>query len=80
MENEIKVALESLLGAIKNADGQLIAKDMERLDDLLARGRKTLHPQLVHFLGNRSYAKALMYLQGDANIPAGGCEIGRAHV
>ena len=73
MENEIKVALESLLGAIKNADGQLIAKDMERLDDLLARGRKTLHPQLVHFLGNRSYAKALMYLQGDANIPAGVC-------
>ena len=46
---------------------------MERLDDLLARGRKTLHPQLVHFLGNRSYAKALMYLQGDANIPAGVC-------
>ena len=44
-----------------------------RLDDLLARGRKTLHPQLVHFLGNRSYAKALMYLQGDANIPAGVC-------
>jgi hypothetical protein len=73
MENEIKAALESLLGAIKSADGQMIAKDMERLDDLLARGRKTLHPQLVHFLGNRSYAKALMYLQGEANIPAGVC-------
>lgn len=73
MAPAIKASLESLLAAIKAADGQSIAKEMERLDDFLARGRGTLHPQLVHFLGNRSYAKALMYLQGEANIPAGVC-------
>lgn len=32
-----------------------------------------LHPQLVHFLGNRSYAKALMYLGGESDIPVGIC-------
>jgi hypothetical protein len=73
MEIEIKAALEALLNAIKAADGQSVAKEMERLDDFLRQGRRTLHPQLVHFLGNRSYAKALMFLQGEANIPAGVC-------
>ena len=36
--------------------------EMERLDGFLERGRSTLHPQLVHFLQNRSYAKAVMFL------------------
>jgi hypothetical protein len=46
---------------------------MARLDESLARGRGTLHPQLVHFLENRSYAKALMFLGGETNIPVGAC-------
>lgn len=73
LETQIKSSLDSLLGAIKASDGQLIVKEMEHLDAFLAQGRGTLHPQLVHFLGNRSYAKAALFLQGEANIPAGVC-------
>jgi hypothetical protein len=73
METQIKESLISLLAGIKAADGQVIAESMARLDESLARGRGTLHPQLVHFLENRSYAKALMFLGGETNIPVGAC-------
>jgi hypothetical protein len=73
MEKPIKDALNALLAAIKAADGQAIADEMVKLDDYLARGRAGLHPQLVHFLENRSYAKALMFLGGESEIPVGVC-------
>ena len=51
---------------------------MAELDALLAAHRATLHPQLVHFLEGRSYAKALLWLgvEGAGPKPAsppGGC-------
>jgi hypothetical protein len=46
---------------------------MDRLDGFLEAGRGSLHPQLVHFLQNRSYAKALMFLGGEKDIPVGAC-------
>lgn len=73
METQIKASLNALLGAIKASDGQAIADEMAKLDDFLERGRAGLHPQLVHFLENRSYAKALMFLGGDTDIPVGVC-------
>ena len=73
METQIKEQLISLLAGIKSADGQVIADSMARLDEFLERGRAGLHPQLVHFLENRSYAKALMFLGGETNIPVGAC-------
>lgn len=73
MEIQIKDSLTALLAAIKASDGQTVADEMMRLDDFLARGRTGLHPQLVHFLENRSYAKALMFLGGDTDIPVGVC-------
>jgi hypothetical protein len=73
MEMPIKQSLTALLAAIKAADGETIAGEMARLDDFLERGRAGLHPQLVHFLENRSYAKALMFLGGETDIPAGVC-------
>jgi hypothetical protein len=73
METQIKDSLTALLAAIKAADGQMVATEMARLDDYLERGRAGLHPQLVHFLQNRSYAKALMFLGGETNIPVGVC-------
>lgn len=73
MEAQIKAALISLLSAIKAADGQTIAAEMAKLDEYVARGRAGLSPQLVHFLENRSYAKALMLLGGETNIPVGVC-------
>lgn len=73
MEPEIKAALISLLASIKQADGPGIGREMERLDTYLAQARSQLHPQLVHFLERRSYAKALMFLGGETDIPVGAC-------
>lgn len=73
METEIKASVLSLLAAIKRADGQTVAQEMAQLDGMLERGRAGLHPQLVHFLQNRSYAKAAMFLGGESDIPAGVC-------
>ena len=75
METQIKESLTSLLAGIKASDGQVIAEEMVKLDDFVARGGASgeLHPQLVHFLENRSYAKALMFLGGESNIPVGAC-------
>ena len=73
MEVQIKNSLSALLAAIKLHDSQAITDEMTRLDDFLLRGRPGLHPQLIHFLENRSYAKALMFLGGDTDIPVGVC-------
>lgn len=73
METQIKHSLTALLAAIKASDGQTVADEMTHLDDYLARGRAGLHPQLVHFLENRSYDKALKFLGGDTDIPVGVC-------
>ena len=73
METQIKDSLTALLAAIKAGDGQTIADTMARLDEYLERGRPGLHPQLIHFLENRSYAKAVMFLGGESDIPVGAC-------
>ncbi|MCU0793720.1 MAG: hypothetical protein MUE42_12915 [Opitutaceae bacterium] len=73
MELEIKAALIALLDAIKNSNAPVIAREMAKLDDFAARGRMTLHPQLLHFLERRSYAKAAMFLGGAEDIPVGVC-------
>jgi|UniRef100_UPI00404A5F9E hypothetical protein len=72
-EPEIKTSLVNLLAGIIQSDGAVIAREMANLDAFLEQGRMQLHPQLVHFLGNRSYAKALMYLGGESDIPVGIC-------
>ena len=75
MEPQIKASLISLLDAIKRSDGAVIAVEMATLDEFLASGRAAggLHPQLMHFLEKRSYAKALMFLGGETDIPVGAC-------
>ena len=72
METEIKQSLIALLEGIKTSDGGVISREMARLDDFAVRGATALHPQLLHFLQRRSYAKALMFLEGDTP-PAGIC-------
>ncbi len=73
METEIKESLKLLMDGIKRSDGAVISAEMARLDGLLERGRGRLAPQLAHFLERRSYAKALMLLGGDPDVPAGAC-------
>lgn len=73
METEIKTAVGNLLAAIENGNGESIASEMGKLDEFLSTGRGRLHPQLVHFLENRSYAKAHLFLGGESDIPVGIC-------
>jgi len=75
---EIKTALETFDSAVKNGDGAGISAALTRLEALLAAHRSELHPQLVHFLEGRSYAKALLSLGGESGFakpasPPGGC-------
>ncbi len=73
METQIKESLMLLLDGIKRTDGQVIAEQMAHLDTLLEQSRQALNPQLVHFLERRSYAKALLFLGGESDIPVGAC-------
>lgn len=73
METQIKDSLIALLDAIKASNGNVIGREMLRLDGFLEHGREALHPQLVHFLEKRSYAKAVMFLGGESDIPVGIC-------
>ena len=50
-----------------------LVAQMALLDGYVERNRASLHPQLAHFLERRSYTKALLFLGGDSDIPAGSC-------
>jgi len=73
VEDRIKDSLIALMDAIKRSDGDAVAGQMALLDGYLGQARGSLHPQLVHFLEHRSYPKALMFLGGAPDIPAGSC-------
>jgi hypothetical protein len=73
METQIKECLIRFLGSIKASNGEAILAEMEKLDAFLEEGRGSLHPQLIHFLEKRSYAKAVMFLGGESDIPVGIC-------
>jgi hypothetical protein len=78
-ETEIKAALIRLHVGIKDSDGPAISATLGEIEALLAAHAAALHPQLVHFLAGRSYAKALAYLGGADELtakpasPPGGC-------
>ena len=69
----IKASLIELVAGMKGADTPRMLKSMEELDRLVATGKGELDPQLAHFLERRSYAKALDYLGGASDVPAGTC-------
>ena len=69
-ESQIKDALIALLSGITRADAPTINREMGVIEGLTEKHRAELHPQLVHFLERRSYAKALAFLGGD--VPAAG--------
>ena len=73
METQIKSSVVALMAAIKAGDSSIVADEMARLDEFAAQGRSSLHPQLLHFLERRSYAKALMFLGGETDRPVGAC-------
>jgi len=79
VEAKIKAALIQLHVGIKNSDGPAISAALNQVEAELGQHRDELHPQLVHFLAGRSYAKALAYLGGGDELtaqpasPPGGC-------
>lgn len=83
-EPKIKAALIRFTTGIKNSDGPAISAALTEVESLLAAHRGGLHPQLVHFLEGRSYAKALAWLGGGDELatrpasPPGGCGGGHA--
>jgi hypothetical protein len=72
-EERIKESLQALMDAITRADGGAINDRMAELEGLASQTRASLHPQLLHFLDRRSYAKALQFLGGASSIPTGSC-------
>jgi hypothetical protein len=78
-ETNIKAALIRLHAGIKGSDGTAVSAALNEIEQLLVVHQAALHPQLVHFLAGRSYAKALAYLGGGDEFtvkpasPPGGC-------
>ena len=83
-EAKIKAALIRFTDGIKNSDAGAVSDSLNEVEALLAAHRAELHPQLVHFLEGRSYAKALAWLGGGDELaskpasPPGGCGGGRS--
>lgn len=73
IESQIKDSLEKLRVGIDSANADAIKENMAFLDTALAENRRSLDAQLKHYLKNRSYMKALAYLDGQADIPKGRC-------
>ena len=73
IESEIKSMLIELQTAIESTDAATIRQQIAFIDDSLKNHRKDLDSQLAHYLRNRSYQKALAYLNGEADIPKGRC-------
>jgi hypothetical protein len=73
VESDLKAALVLLLEGIRRSEGPAIAAGMDRIEALVAGARAELHPQLLHFLERRSYAKAFLFLGGETDIPVGAC-------
>lgn len=69
----LKASLIDLVAGMKAADTPKMLRSMEQLDGLVAAHKQELDPRLAHFLERRSYAKALDFLGGDADVPKGTC-------
>lgn len=78
-ETKIKAALIRLHNGIKGSDGAAISAALTEIEALQAKHGPELDDRLRHFLAGRSYAKALAWLGGGAELsakpasPPGGC-------
>ena len=62
--DEIKSCLEVITNP-KNAKPGEFKQTLARLDSLVRDQKESLHPRLRHFLENRSYQKAVIWLKGE---------------
>jgi hypothetical protein len=71
---EVHECLSRLVDRMKAGDGPGMVAHMKRLDQIVSSAGETLDPRLSHFLGNRSYVKALHLLEGEGDIARGSCQ------
>lgn len=73
IETQIRDSLLRLTQAIEKGDAGTIKESMAEIEGAAQTHRRDLDAQLKHYLKNRSYMKALMYLDGQSDIPKGRC-------
>ncbi len=61
---EVKNCLQVITNPSEAKSGEL-GQSLQRLDEIILSSKDDLHPRLRHFLENRSYAKALIWLEGE---------------
>ena len=61
---EIKSCLQVITNPKDAKPGQF-KQTLARLDEIVCEQKQDLHPRLRHFLENRSYQKAVTWLQGE---------------
>ena len=75
---------QNLIGAIQELESAVAVVNVEpkpdlllhfsRIDELTAQLSGDTNPELMHYLRNKSYAKALLYLEGrQTEIEKGAC-------
>ncbi|MCH6256192.1 hypothetical protein MLD52_06505 [Puniceicoccaceae bacterium K14] len=69
----VTAALISLQESIRNTNSEQILESIREIDLAKVEEKNTMDAQLRHYLRNRSYEKALMYIQGASNIEKGRC-------
>ena len=65
MEEEIRKSLNAIVNSQKESGLDLVTA-LRNLDNLVSRSGDDLNPRLRHFLQNRSYEKALLWLDEKA--------------
>lgn len=63
IEDAIITSLRQLADATSSSDGEGILSATQSLDKLKEQARGEVDGHLMHFLENRSYQKALQYLE-----------------
>ena len=62
--DQLHAALQALMQAIDNREGEAIAAQLRRIDELVQELGNQAPAMLRHYLAKRSYAKALDFLEG----------------
>jgi len=63
MMDELTNSLKIIINPKMAVSGSLL-KALSTLDEIVASPSSNLHPRLKHFLQNRSYEKALIWIEG----------------
>ena len=61
---EIENCLKVITNPADAGPGDLLGA-LQKLDQVVKQSQDDIHPRLRHFLENRSYQKALVWLEGD---------------